>query len=205
MNYDEASNEELIMQARKGDTEALSYLFKKNTGLIHKVAYHYKNNGIFEYEDIVSIAKVGMLKAYEKFDLSFGFVFVTLAVRCMDSEIRKALRAYKATKRTGVVLSLDCDIRGEDSDLGTLGDIIPDTNPNPDEVCEHNAELELLKQSYSFLTDREKKIIYWAFYKEKTQRDIGNYLGISQVQVSRIYSKAIKKMKEHFNECGVSC
>ena len=53
----------------------------------------------------------------------------------------------------------------------------------------------LLKQAINELSDREKKIILLRYYRSKTQSEVANILGISQVQVSRLETKIIEKLK----------
>ena len=52
-----------------------------------------------------------------------------------------------------------------------------------------------LKEAIKDLNERERKIILLRYYKEKTQSQVGNILGITQVQVSRIEKKVLEKMK----------
>ncbi len=50
--------------------------------------------------------------------------------------------------------------------------------------------------------DREKKIIIYRYFKQKTQAQIATQLGISQVQVSRIEKKVLALMREKVNRDG---
>ena len=45
------------------------------------------------------------------------------------------------------------------------------------------------------LEDKEKEIIMLRYYKQKTQRQVSKFLGITQVQVSRIERKILDNMK----------
>jgi len=54
----------------------------------------------------------------------------------------------------------------------------------------------LLKELISKLNAREKKIIMLRYFNDKTQSEIASMLGISQVQVSRLISKTIEKLKK---------
>lgn len=45
------------------------------------------------------------------------------------------------------------------------------------------------------LNDREKDIIKLRYFKDKTQSEIARYLGVSQVQVSRLENKIIEKIR----------
>ena len=48
------------------------------------------------------------------------------------------------------------------------------------------------------LNERERKIIILRFYRDKTQSEIAEMLGVSQVQVSRLENKIIEKMRLKF-------
>ena len=46
------------------------------------------------------------------------------------------------------------------------------------------------------LREKERLVILLRYYRDMTQQQIANRLGISQVQVSRIEKKALRKMRE---------
>ena len=54
----------------------------------------------------------------------------------------------------------------------------------------------LLAQLLEELGAKERKLIYLRYFENKTQTEIGNILGISQVQVSRMEKKILQKMRE---------
>lgn len=54
---------------------------------------------------------------------------------------------------------------------------------------------ELLGQ----LEEKERNIIRMRYFEDKTQTEIAGFLGISQVQVSRIEKKVLTKMREQMN------
>lgn len=45
------------------------------------------------------------------------------------------------------------------------------------------------------LSERDRKILLWRFYEECTQREIGDRLGIGQVQVSRLLTSALAELR----------
>ncbi len=57
-------------------------------------------------------------------------------------------------------------------------------------------ELIAVKDILSTLTDREKKIILLRYFRDKTQGEIAGQLGVSQVQISRLESRIIQKLRE---------
>lgn len=55
-----------------------------------------------------------------------------------------------------------------------------------------------LNQIIEKLKPKEKQIILMRYFKDKTQTEIADMIGVSQVQVSRIEKKILKSMKEMF-------
>lgn len=55
-----------------------------------------------------------------------------------------------------------------------------------------NTNKLVIRELIEDLKDRDRQIILLRFFKEKTQTEVANMLGISQVQVSRIEKKSFK-------------
>lgn len=92
-----------------------------------------------------------------------------------------------------MVLSLNEPL-DEDEDL-TLGDKIADKN-----TPENDLNKLIIKDAVQNLPERERKIIYLRYFRDKTQSDVATELGVSQVQVSRLENKILAKIKDNFNE-----
>ena len=84
-------NRELLILAGQGDERALEQLVVDNMALVRSVAIKFKDRGT-EYEDLVQIGTIGMLKAIRSFDVERGTAFSTYAVPLIVGEIRKHLR-----------------------------------------------------------------------------------------------------------------
>ena len=81
----------LIGRAHQGDKAARDLLFEENTGLIYSVAKRFLGRGV-EMEDLFQIGSIGLLKAVDKFDMSFDVRFSTYAVPMIAGEIKRYLR-----------------------------------------------------------------------------------------------------------------
>ena len=96
-----AENLDLLHRCRDAEDEreraaALTELTERNTGLVHAVAARYRDRlashaGI-EYEDLVQIGIIGMIRAARSFDFSYETTFSTYAVPLIVGEIRRFLR-----------------------------------------------------------------------------------------------------------------
>ncbi len=81
----------LIMKSQQGDKEARDTVFKENAGLVYSMAKRFAGRGV-EMEDIVQIGSIGLLKAIDRFDISYDVKFSTYAVPMIIGEIRRYLR-----------------------------------------------------------------------------------------------------------------
>ncbi|MEU9097348.1 RNA polymerase sigma factor SigF [Streptomyces sp. NPDC048361] len=93
--------------------------------------------------------------------------------------------------------SLDMSTDAEDAGQAagakarTLADFIGEEDPGMNKVEDLNALAPLMNQ----LDERERRIVSMRFGHEMTQAQIGAELGISQMQVSRILTKILSKLR----------
>ena len=81
----------LIERSHKGDKDARNVLAQQNMGLVYTVARRFNGRGC-EMEDLIQIGSIGLLKAIDKFDLSYDVRFSTYAVPMIAGEIKRFLR-----------------------------------------------------------------------------------------------------------------
>jgi len=82
---------ELLQKAKKGDIEARERLVNCNLKLIFNLVQRFAHRG-YELEDLFQIGTIGLIKAIDKFDFSYGVKFSTYAVPMIIGEIRRFLR-----------------------------------------------------------------------------------------------------------------
>jgi RNA polymerase sporulation-specific sigma factor len=82
---------ELLHKAQKGDIEARERLINCNLKLIFNLIQRFAHRG-YELEDLFQIGTIGLIKAIDKFDFSYGVKFSTYAVPMIIGEIRRFLR-----------------------------------------------------------------------------------------------------------------
>lgn len=81
----------LIQKSHEGDKAAREQLVEENVGLIWCVVKRFYGRGL-ESEDLFQIGSIGLLKAIDKFDLSYDVKFSTYAVPMISGEIKRFLR-----------------------------------------------------------------------------------------------------------------
>ena len=88
---------QLIKEAQNGSDEAKTLLLYHNLPLIKSIVRRYKNKQI-EYDDLIQLGTLGLIKAINNFDTSFGVRFSTYAVPMIAGEIKRFIRDDGAIK-----------------------------------------------------------------------------------------------------------
>ena len=106
-------NRRWILLAQRGTEEesewACSQLIQTNMGLVRSIALRFRERGV-DFEDLMQIGTIGMLKAIRSFDLERGTCFSTYAVPLIFGELRRHMRdegpikVGRAFKRLGAAL-----------------------------------------------------------------------------------------------------
>lgn len=231
----------LLGRVHQGDKKARDILVEKNMGLVHSIARRFQNRGV-EMEDLIQIGSIGLLKAIDKFDLTYEARFSTYAVPMITGEIKRflrddgmvkvsrslkeeAARIYAAREvfmgeqgreptleeladklqltREEVILAMESAAQIESlqktiyqsdgSDIA-LEDKLPFEKNQQEEVLDRM----LLEQMLGSLNTEERELIYLRFFKERTQSNIAKKMGMSQVQVSRMEKKILRRMREAY-------
>lgn len=91
MEYNKASNEELIARIAQGDEEAKDQFVQQNAGLVYSIVKRFSRQRITN-DDLFQIGCVGLMKALNNFDTSYGVKFSTYAVPIIMGEIKRFFR-----------------------------------------------------------------------------------------------------------------
>lgn len=82
---------ELIKEAQSGNENAKAKIVSNNMSLVWSIVHRFKGSH-FEREDIFQIGCLGLVKAINKFDLSYNVQFSTYAVPIIIGEIKRYFR-----------------------------------------------------------------------------------------------------------------
>ena len=192
-----AEEERMYLQrSAAGDLEARNILIERNLRLVAHIMKKYYSQSA-DQEDLISIGTIGLIKAINTYRSDKNIKLATYASRCIENEILMYLRK-NANQKVEVSFDepLNTDWDGNElllSDiLGTDGDTV--LRPIEDDV-----DRQLLTTAVSRLSEREREIITLRFglggREEKTQKEVADYLGISQSYISRLEKRIIARLK----------
>ena len=229
---------ELIRLSQMGDTGARNRVITENVGLIWSIVRRFLGRGQ-EADDLFQIGCIGLMKAVDKFELSYDVKFSTYAVPMITGEIKRFLRddgmikVSRTLKETAgrvrkvqemleneygreptlaelaanlqlaeeeIVMALDSSAEVESlnktiyysdgSDIALMDKIAEEIDRN-ERLVNHMA----LKKILSELDEREQSLIRMRFFEERTQTQVAEVLGVSQVQVSRMEKKLLLQLR----------
>ncbi|MBQ7873163.1 MAG: sigma-70 family RNA polymerase sigma factor [Clostridia bacterium] len=233
-------NLDLIMRAQSEDEEtsmlALEAIIEENMGLVRSIALRFRDRGT-DYEDLVQIGIIGMMKAVRSFDPGREVVFSTYAVPLIMGEIKRHLRDDGPVKVSRVYKKLSAELgrarnkiltdEGREPSISELAQIcgisvedaavaLETVNPIASLSETFGEDEKLTLESQLASTDREierlndkialsqaisrlprdwQKIITLRYYRNLTQQQVANIMGLSQVKVSREEKKILTVLK----------
>jgi len=225
-----------LLQYQAGDSSREAVLMERNAALVAGLACRFRGRGV-DYEDLVQIGSIGMLKAIRSFDCDRGTAFSTYAVPLIIGEIRRFLRddgmikVSRNQKRTGAVLmrkrekylaeygvepsleelaeavgipaeeaavAMDASMPvhslseaiGEDD--YTLENVIPAAEDTLGKMLEHIA----LEEIINTLPELWRKILLLRYYRDYSQQQTADALGLTQVKISREEKKIFARLRQ---------
>lgn len=99
----------LIELSKNGDEKAKTVLIKENMPLIKSIVNRYKNKSV-EYDDLIQLGSIGLLKAIQNFDCSYNVRFSTYAVPMIAGEIKRFMRDDGCIKVSRALKNLNSQI-----------------------------------------------------------------------------------------------
>lgn len=230
---------DLFVRYKEGDENAKEQLINGNLKLVLSIISKFRNKDI-DMNDLFQVGCVGLIKAVDNFDISYGVMFSTYAVPLILGEVKRLIRtnssvrvarsirdtAYRILKfkeeysniygiePTNAVIAKELgieeyDIRDALESLQEPMSIFePIYNDGGDtiflldqiaDVKKESSDKDMLiamREALNKIKKREKDILISRYIVGKTQSEIAEDLGVSQAQISRIESNAIKNIKK---------
>ncbi len=143
-----------------------------------------------EYDDLLQVGIIGLIKAVDTFDITKGFSFSSYAYYCITNEILVYLR-HNGKINNVVSLSEDSSFNLED-------------NFNFEDKILDKEELLFIKNFINNLEDNNDnkciKLYYGFNGRSYNQNEIASMLNIDQSVVSRKIKKTLKEIKNMLKE-----
>ncbi len=179
------------------DESAKNLLIEHNLRLVVYIAKRFENTGIY-IEDLISIGTIGLIKAINTFCSDKNIKLATYASRCIENEILMYIR--KNSGHAGDI-SIDEPLNVDwDGNELLLSDVLGNDEDTVSYDIEKQDEIKMIHDAISSLDPRERQIIELRYgmngHNEMTQKEVADFLGISQSYISRLEKKIIAQLKK---------
>jgi RNA polymerase sigma factor (sigma-70 family) len=170
-------------------TDQQSALVEKNNLRAFKNARVWEGSCNLSFDELLSCSFTGLTKAAAKFDPNRGAQFSTFAILCMNQEIYKAIE--KENKRRAREVFYVFVVPG--------GDEYEDDHTEIEQLTIEDEHHFINKDYSNFLlnqlNEREAYLLEQIHFYEKKKMCIADELNITRHTVSRIYNKALEKLR----------
>ncbi|KES08151.1 RNA polymerase sigma factor [Streptomyces toyocaensis] len=136
-------------------------------------------------------ARVQLARATEELRSRLGRTPTTAELAQLMSLTEEEVNEARIASNGYNSASLDAAIGSEPDGESVLADFIG----TEDAALELVEDFHALAPMIADLDERERKIVHWRFVEELTQAEIGERLGCSQMHVSRLLSRTLKKLR----------
>lgn len=161
-------------------------------------AYKWIYGEIYAYINNSKLLKIGSdnIKLYKKIMEAKNYLCQSLMREPSINEIALYIDELPEVVFSSIcsmqeVDSLDRVVYEGDNDI-CMSDMIKDKKDY------YNTDYMYLEEEISKLPKEEQKIIYFRYFKDKTQSEVSKILGVHQVEVSRTENKILKKIRNNY-------
>ena len=180
------SDEELMQQAKEGNSRAFDVLVRKWEHRVFNLIYRIV--GDFETaEDIRQEVFIRIYKSAKQYRPrgQFKTWLYRIAVNCSINEVRKRERRQ----------TLPLSISHDDGEQQKLEDVIPDHNPGPDEVIQCNEIAEHIQGALLRLSNEQRAVIVMKHYEGLKFREIASVLDCPLGTVKSRMHQGLEQMR----------
>lgn len=183
----------LFMEYKDGNENAREKILLHSLVLVYYQAKKIYHTTLIPFSDLVSIGKIGLIKAVDSFDLEKNIQFNTYATCCINNEI--FMQCRKAKRHVGEV-SLDGDILTTDT---PLIDTLTDSSDLEGDY-EKKEYSNYIKKLIATLNSKDQELIHLFYYQGLSQGEIARKFHINQPTISRKLKRIYKELKVKIEE-----
>lgn len=189
-----------------GDKEARAKIIIHNLKLVFKEVSIKFINAPYEYDELVSVGIIGLIKSVDKYDILRNVEFSTFAVKVIDNEILVYMRKNK--KNLGnLSIYYPLNIDAEGNELSIQETLVDDNIHFTTDYENRELISELMEIIEKFPTQNKKILkLYFGFYdgEKHTQKEIAQLMNISQSCVSKTLQNDLKKIRNLYKNYRVN-
>lgn len=194
--FENISDEDLVIAAQGGDSDALSEVFTRFEKFVYSKASPYYVAGA-EVEDVVQEGRIGLLKAVRNFDSEKLPKFLPFASMCIRRQILTAIKNAKRKKHAPLnsYISLDNSTFDEDSDTTLLDIMNCEDISDPETIVIDRENKEGIQYIISKSLSSAEQEVLREYINGHSYKEIADKLGRTTKSVDNALQNLKKKLK----------
>ena len=208
MNLMKQTNEELCLQAQKGDADAINALLDRNTSYIAMVAnrLYYPNRAEYaqigiEPDDLIQEGLLAMHRCISKFEPNKGFKFLSFASHAVEHAMIDLIRKQKSENdwlyKCGVVWAdaMPWKLRLQLEAVARYYQL------TPEQILLRTETLTEVRTAYEQVKLREKKYLEYRFGLDEneghTRGETAEHFHLNKRRADRLEQSALQQVREN--------
>ena len=182
-----------------GDAAARRSLIEQYMPLVVSLARRYTGRGE-QLEDLIQVGSEGLIKAVDRFEPDRGVQLGAFAIPTIVGEIKRHLRdrtwpvsVPRQIRESHAISEYVVEPAGREAHVEEPPAI-------PDPAWERSEQRALLAAAWQALDERERRVLELRFFAELSQAEIARALGMTQIQISRLVARSLRKMRAGIGE-----
>lgn len=202
-NYEDLTDDELILQSQSGDEAALETILIRYKPLVYKKSQPYYLAG-GDSDDVVQEGLIGLYKAVIGFDKSKFPFFSVFAGVCIERRIMSAVKKASRLKHNPLNSYVSLSGDNEESSLGTLctSAAVGQITENPENILIEKEKVSGLEGMICNTLSQFEMCVLLSHLNGRTYKETAQYLNRDVKAVDNAMQR-IKKKIEAFSDGGI--
>lgn len=148
-----------------------------------------------QLEDLVQIGNIALINAVYKYDCSKNVPFLSYAKTAIQNSFNGELRKVISKKNNE---KFSCSLNSLTKDgIEIIEYLVSDENV--EEAAILKEEITILRATLNMLSTKEREIIDWVYFKQRTIKEYAELKGLNRTTVVKRKTRAIEKLRKFFS------
>ena len=213
---------ELARSAPADRGEIVERLVVANMAVARSVARRYTRRTDLG-ADLEQVAYLALVRAAQDYDPARGYEFLAYAIPCVTGAVKRYFRdsiwVVRPPRRVQVQhqahlhwdehvadgVAVETCFRPRSLDISQAGDSVPlgSTLVDPSDRTWETTEARLLLAPHlDALPERARRVLHLRFVEDRTQQEIADELGVSQMHVSRLLRRYVGELRARMTDAA---
>lgn len=195
MNFEQYTDEEIILLIKEGNQDATEYLLKKYSPLVRKSTRTLYLIGA-DTEDLSQEGMIGLFKAIQNYQADNSASFYTFAKICIDRQIYSAIKASNRKKHSPLNSYISFYSRGSEDETELINNLEAGNDSNPEHVILDKENISYIEALLEECLSTLEKAVFHLYLDGKSYSDIAASLNKPVKSIDNAVQRIREKIKK---------